>query len=125
VDRRGRHGRPGLRFVAALAAFASAMPLACLLLVDTDGLSSNDGQIGVPARPDATIDDADGSGISDAAIDTSSDPVNCGDRGRDCLGGECVAGRCRPVVLAQGESKPVALFVTDTDVYWVSQGRVD
>lgn len=46
--------------------------------------------------------------------DLSSDPLHCGRCGHDCLGGECVAGVCQPVLLASGIQKPFAL-IKDAD----------
>lgn len=48
----------------------------------------------------------------------STDPQNCGVCGRDCLGGECVAGLCQPVQLGGGFTNPSAVVLSDTHVYF-------
>lgn len=61
---------------------------------------------------------------SDSCVDTASDPNNCGRCGQSCLGGECSAGSCQPLVLASDqapESFLTAKLVTDeTSVYWIN-----
>jgi hypothetical protein len=77
---------------------------------------------------DAGLQDAplDAPGVdapADAAScspDLTSDKVNCGACGHDCLGGDCHQGRCAPVLVAGGETFPAALAVDDTNLYWTS-----
>ncbi len=57
-----------------------------------------------------------------ACTDTDSDGRNCGACGHDCLGGQCMAGRCQPVEVTQGLSNPTALALhTDGYLYFVEE----
>ena len=61
--------------------------------------------------------------LSDGApCDTQSDTHNCGACGHDCLGGQCMAGVCQPVVLWPGDSggggQPYDLAQDDAYLYW-------
>ena len=49
-----------------------------------------------------------------------NDPLNCGACGHDCEGGECMQGRCQPVVLGKGDEKgfPSSLVLDTNKVYW-------
>ncbi|MCC6645178.1 MAG: hypothetical protein IT374_06365 [Polyangiaceae bacterium] len=71
------------------------------------------------------------SGASGAAGcgDTTSDPANCGQCGRDCLGGTCAAGRCAPVVAwteggSDGGAGVTAIALDASDVYWTTASRL-
>ncbi len=72
-----------------------------------------------------------GAGASGAAGcgDTTSDPANCGQCGRDCLGGTCAAGRCAPVVAwteggSDGGAGVTAIALDASDVYWTTASRL-
>jgi sugar lactone lactonase YvrE len=56
--------------------------------------------------------------------DLTRDPRNCGLCGHDCLGGDCVASACMPVILASGQATPEAIAVdpTTSTVYWTNLG---
>lgn len=55
----------------------------------------------------------------DVCTSLATDAAHCGSCGHDCQGGECVAGRCQPVVLAAGLSSPSSLALSDTDLYLI------
>jgi hypothetical protein len=59
-----------------------------------------------------------GAAACDPAADHSSDPLNCGACGHDCLGGACEAGACQPVAIWTGGVAPV-IFIDDLYVYWI------
>lgn len=56
----------------------------------------------------------------DATIDTSGDGKNCGSIGHDCLGGSCLAGKCQPITLAEGQGQPHRLAIDSKNVYWTN-----
>lgn len=61
-------------------------------------------------------------GKADASCgDTTKDPKNCGECGRDCRGGECTNGRCSPYVFMLGLKQPQAIAVTNEGVYWTDR----
>jgi hypothetical protein len=82
----------------------------------------------LPALDDFTPLDANAA-RADAGVpcngNTASDPHHCGQCGHDCLGGACQAGKCQPVVIADGLSSPVVVAVDDASVYWVTSGVSD
>ena len=41
---------------------------------------------------------------------------------KDCLGGECVAGKCQPVTLIGGRDRPWGVVLDKDDVYWSELG---
>src|SRR3954471_5767401 len=49
-------------------------------------------------------------------INTQFDGKNCGTVGHDCLGGQCQAGMCQPVLIAQYLGEPLSLAVGPTFV---------
>jgi hypothetical protein len=57
-----------------------------------------------------------------AGVDLDIDPGNCGACGHDCLGGDCVDGHCRPVMLfdvqAFGPDPPIFLSAYGGYVYF-------
>lgn len=65
--------------------------------------------------------DDDQAACGGACVDLRTDPLNCGECGRSCLGAACLAGFCRPEALTVGgEVAPYALAVDATHIYWVS-----
>lgn len=65
--------------------------------------------------------------------DLDTDPLNCGSCDHSCLGGECHAGECAPVLLAKGQARVQSLAADDKYVYWanypgdvnvIGQGRI-
>ncbi len=64
-----------------------------------------------------------GDGASEGTVrcgDTSGDSKNCGSCNHDCLGGECKAGVCQPVLMVDDPSKIAPLFMikNGTDLYF-------
>lgn len=58
----------------------------------------------------------------DACVDVTSDMMNCGRCDHDCLGGDCKAGICQPVVIAQMQHDQCSSLVVDANrAYWVNQ----
>jgi hypothetical protein len=55
-------------------------------------------------------------------IDVTSDDMNCGDCGRDCLGGTCSNGLCPADTIAMNQQEPFGLAVDSTNVYWTAAG---
>jgi hypothetical protein len=50
-----------------------------------------------------------------ACVDTDNDPKNCGACGHDCLGGQCLAGLCQPVVVVSPTtSSQIDLYALDS-----------
>jgi len=52
--------------------------------------------------------------------DLQNDPNHCGECDHGCLGGDCTAGKCQRVVVADGQSEPAGITVDDASVYWVN-----
>jgi hypothetical protein len=52
-------------------------------------------------------------------IDVQIDEANCGQCGNDCEGGNCIAGRCQPVILARNQINPHSITLTGAQVYWM------
>jgi hypothetical protein len=58
-------------------------------------------------------------GTPDASCgDTTKDAKNCGECGRDCLGGTCERGRCQPYVFTLTAGSAPLVTVTNEGVYW-------
>jgi hypothetical protein len=59
-----------------------------------------------------------GGGGTGGCADTASDPLNCAECGRSCLGGECVNSVCQPLRL--GDAGPGARYVdyANGEVFW-------
>lgn len=58
---------------------------------------------------------------SGGQINTQSDGKNCGAVGHDCLGGQCQAGLCQPMLIAQYLGEPLSMalgatFVCETNI---------
>lgn len=60
----------------------------------------------------------------DHCVDLESDPDHCGDCDHDCLGGECLAGACQPVVLADAPDANRLALTTDFLAYTTTTGQV-
>lgn len=63
------------------------------------------------------------SGGNACTADTDSDGDNCGACGHSCLGGECKAGHCAPVVLAKDQLQMQGLTADNQYVYWVTSSQ--
>ena len=63
---------------------------------------------------------------SGSCAQLSTSATHCGACGHSCLGGECVAGKCKPVELVAALVEAQNLAVSSTHVYWtdVSSGSV-
>ena len=59
----------------------------------------------------------------DVCVDPESDPANCGGCGHDCLGGQCSAALCQPVLLWQApEGRTIKDIDADaTNVYFLDR----
>ncbi len=111
--------RGSWRHVGAAAALLASV-VGCQWLV---GL--NDVELGSPDAepPDAMSEAAvacDAAVCSNTCVKLASDPKNCGACGHDCLGGACKASVCQPVVLATGQTSPMAIALNSTYVFWVN-----
>lgn len=85
-------------------------------------------------------DGGDGGAVADAPVTPACaagtvdcDPNNCGTTGHSCLGGDCVAGRCQPVLVGTSVGEKVldialdaqrVLWLTSTSGGWSGPGRV-
>jgi hypothetical protein len=54
---------------------------------------------------------------SNACVDLASDGKNCGACGRDCLGGTCTSGQCRPMLIARYLGQPATISLGADAVY--------
>ena len=50
----------------------------------------------------------------------TTDRLNCGACGHSCLGGDCAAGICQPIVLSSAQNFPTGIAVDATNVYWTN-----
>lgn len=57
-----------------------------------------------------------------ACVDLQSDQKNCGTCGHDCLGGQCMAGKCQPITITTGQTAVASLAVDSTSIYWARTG---
>lgn len=64
-----------------------------------------------------------GTGGGCAGADTTTDPMNCGTCGHDCLGSTCASSLCQPTVLASGQSSPAGIAADGTNIYWVNEAN--
>ena len=104
------------RVIHAGAALTSFLVVAC----SSFGSSTESPPV---APEEAGIDGgppgADATTSCEAATDLTKDPKNCGKCGHSCEGGECTAGVCQPLELAQFTDQPVAnVVLTSTHVFW-------
>jgi len=68
--------------------------------------------------------DCDSNPENGCEIDLATDSKNCGDCGRDCLGGPCLARKCQPLVLAMSEPSAWAIAIDAANVYWTTLDSV-
>jgi hypothetical protein len=54
-----------------------------------------------------------------ACVQVNTSAAHCGACAHSCLGGECVASKCKPVEIAAGQAQPTSLAVSATHVYWM------
>lgn len=80
----------------------------------TDSTSTGDESTSTGSSCDPGTLDC-GSGACD--INSDEDPMNCGECGHDCLGGECSDGECEPVSLLF-DSSVTALAVDEDAIYF-------
>ena len=115
-----------MRRWVVVAAIVFGSFAACTLVTDLDGFSTpavSEGDGGrSPAGdarttlPDGRVVDQDGATESCTA-DLASDTHNCGQCGKDCLGGECKDARCGPAVLARGFERPLGIGLSQGKLY--------
>lgn len=109
---------PSRSLVAFVLVALTWSPISCGGNVDASGQvessgtgGAQGGSAGAPSKagaagesgPDAS---AGQGGFAGCSPDLSTDPLNCGVCGHDCLGGGCTAGLCQPVELGKFEPKP-------------------
>jgi hypothetical protein len=105
--------------------------VACSFLTSVDDLSADYGMsedAGSDARDSANVDghaEADRPPSQDAPCheDVSSDPLNCGSCGHDCLGGSCNEGTCAPAIIALDDgvaNDGEGIAVNSIYVYWAA-----
>jgi hypothetical protein len=130
-----------LRSIVKTARFAIAFALSICLVACSAILGLTD-----PTLDNSIADDGgsgDGSttpgdgqapgdgGKTDAAptcaptVDLTTDKLNCGACGHDCLGGLCVASQCQAVVLASNQDSPFAVTVDAQNIYWANYSLSD
>jgi hypothetical protein len=59
--------------------------------------------------------------VCSPSADYQSDPNNCGRCGHDCGGSTCLAGKCQPYVVQDGQDYTDGLYVDSTGIYWISE----
>lgn len=108
---------------------ALAVWLAASGLVTIGACVGDDPAVGQHA-PDAAAPDAPDAGGScptgatlcgSECVNTDSNGKHCGRCGHDCLGGECKAGACRPVLLASSQTNVDGLAIDTLNVYWITE----
>jgi hypothetical protein len=63
--------------------------------------------------------------LKPACVDTTKDPMNCGECGHDCLGGTCSASQCQPIAITTNPNRnqfPTGIAVDANAVYWLTTG---
>lgn len=91
-------------------------------LVDVPELRDERGAPGDSALACAPgVTDCDGSPAS-CETEILTNPLHCGACFHDCLGGACVGGKCRPLVLTSATTHPFQFALSSTDgtgdLYW-------
>ena len=56
----------------------------------------------------------------DGCVDVASDSHDCSMCGHDCLGGDCLNGKCQPVTLATGQGQPTSIAVDASSIYFAN-----
>ena len=80
-----------------------------------------------PSGTDAKASNLDGAveagppPVCSPSVDYQTDPNNCGRCGHDCGGATCLAGKCQPYVVQDGQDYTDGLFVDSTGIYWISE----
>lgn len=105
--------------------------MAIALIAAAARCSSFDEQAPGTSPDAATVDGvapgADGSSTDGACTPSpsfESDPRHCGRCGRDCGGGTCEDGACRPYVVVDQVKAPFYVEVDDAFAYWTSHKSV-
>jgi hypothetical protein len=62
-----------------------------------------------------------GADANHCVADFDRDPKNCGRCAHDCLGGECTAGKCQPVLLARDVTAPNTIAVDQDWVFFTAR----
>jgi hypothetical protein len=144
-----RSHRDGLYATALTAAFASFLAGAfgaCVLpSYEVTSASGTGGSAGSPSTtlsaggsggsPSTTSSTGGSGGTTSSGTagsggdcgDTTSDSMNCGQCRWDCLGGECLAGKCQAVVVVQGAvgADNFNHLAIDSDtIYWTNSGKI-
>ena len=90
---------------------------------DAGVANSGDGGAGVATNEGGVLTSNEG-GTSEAGVivtcdttKTSDDPKNCGACAHDCLGGDCLEGKCQPVLLADDMKNPNGVAFTSAGLY--------
>jgi hypothetical protein len=106
--------RQSVRAIRLGAALATCVVVACSSFGSTDDSTTPATEAGVEG---AVADGAAEGGAICANVTT--DPMNCGRCGHDCLGGACAAGVCQPLLVASFTDQPVGSVVLSQDhVFW-------
>ncbi len=120
----------------AAATLALVSLAACNAIIGTRDLNYQAaGDAGLDSAPDTTspppadADTPDTEVIPDAAVDASdgacsadlqTDKKHCGRCGHDCQGGDCAAGVCKPVLIADAQGKPLGITLLNGVLYWTN-----
>ena len=138
-------GKKGRNLTGALAAIGLIVIPSCLVDVPVlrQGATETLSDAGVEPEVDAQVDgefdsqapacgagtaDCDGKASNGCETSTDVNPYHCGSCFRDCLGGACVAGQCRPAVISSTTTNPYRLAMSAADgtgdLYWTTDSVV-
>jgi len=105
-----------LRLSFGLVTFVSMIECSDNLPQTMDGGDAASSDTAVDVIADSAVDAC-------ATVDTTSDPLNCGVCGKDCLGGTCTNGKCGPVYVSKTEVLVGDIAADATGAYWLFQGN--
>lgn len=108
--------------VLAAASAVSAASFHCYTFEEAPPVTGPDDAAAESAASSDGGDVVDGSVADGCTAEIAADPKNCGRCGHDCLGGKCVAGKCQPLVLAQGLVSPGELALAGDRVFFDVSG---
>ena len=128
LTRNTRLGAAALGFAVILSACSSVLGFDSLTLLPGEG-GVPAGEGGAQDGPTTGEGGPGAGGGTDAeptcvGVDVTMDKKNCGRCNHDCLGGECAAGVCKPILLADGIADAEGLVVDDLNVY-VAENYLD